>query len=376
MASGDKKKRRKRSSAVMLLSGLFGLLILAGIAVGGAVIYGLHLFYEAGPTETEQPFLVERGTNLTAVTGDMVSQGFTQDGTLQPLVFRVAIELLDAKKRKLLPGQYTIPPHASMSDLINVVTETKPQEFFVNVVPGETSWQVAQALNDPALNLTGDPIQPPLEGTLLAVRHDFFPRDTRQKVLANMQKAMTDKVAAIWADHDPAIDDVIKSPAQLVTMASLVEKETGLDTERPDVASVFVNRLRKHMRLQTDPSVMYGLTLGHDKLDRKLSTADLKAKTPYNTYQIDGLPPGPIANPGEDALNAVAHPSKTSYLYFVAKSADPSDGHYFSSNYADHKKNVARYRTAVTVDESEQAKEALEAEQAKDAGDTTGDTAQ
>jgi UPF0755 protein len=338
------------------------------------VVYGLHLFYEAGPQETDEAFLVQRGSSLTAVTGDLVSQGFTKDGALQPLVFRVAIELLDAKKRKLLPGQYIIPAHASMSDMLRVVTETKPQEFFINVVPGETSWQVAQALNDPALNLTGDPITPPVEGTLLAVRHDFFPRDTRQSLLDNMQKAMADKVAAIWADHDPAIDDVIKSPQQLVTMASLVEKETGLDTERPDVASVFVNRLRKHMRLQTDPSVIYGLTLGRDKLDRKLSTSDLKAKTPYNTYQIDGLPPGPIANPGEDALNAVAHPSKTNYLYFVAKSADPSAGHYFAATYADHKKNVARYRTAVTVDEAEQAKEALEAEQAKDSGDTTGDT--
>ena len=374
MASGDKKKRRKRSSAVVLLSGLFGLLILAGIAAGGAVIYGLHLFYEAGPTETDQAFLVERGSSLTAVTGDLVSQGFTQDGTLQPLVFRLAIELLDAKKRKLLPGQYTIPAHASMSDLLQVVTQTKPQEFFINVVPGETSWQVAQALNDPALNLTGEPISPPVEGSLLAVRHDFFPRDSRQTLLNSMQKAMADKLAAIWADHDPSIDDVIKTPQQLVTMASLVEKETGLETERPDVASVFVNRLRKHMRLQTDPSVMYGLTLGRDKLDRKLSTSDLKAKTPYNTYQIDGLPPGPIANPGEDALNAVAHPSKTDYLYFVAKSADPAAGHYFSSNYAQHKKNVALYRTAVTVDEAEQAKEALEAEQAKDSGDTTGDS--
>lgn len=371
MASGDKKKRRKRSSAVVLLSGLFGLLILAGIAVGGAVVYGLHLFYEAGPTETDQPFLVEKGTNLMAVTGDLVSQGFTQDGALQPLVFRVAIELLDAKKRKLLPGQYIIPAHASMSDMLNVVTESKPQEFFINVVPGETSWQVADALNDPALNLTGPSISPPVEGSLLAVRHDFFPRDSRQAVLAAMQKAMTDKVAEIWADHDPGIDDVIKSPQDLVTMASLVEKETGLDSERPDVASVFLNRLRKHMRLQTDPSVIYGITLGKQKLDRPLTTKDLKAKTPYNTYQIDGLPGGAIANPGVDALQAVAHPSKTSFLYFVAKGSDPKDGHTFASTYAEHKANVLKYRQAVAQDEAEQAKEQLEEEQAKDAGDTT-----
>jgi UPF0755 protein len=186
-----------------------------------------------------------------------------------------------------------------------------------------------------------------------------------------MQKLMADKLAAIWAGHDPAIDDVIKSPEQLVTMASLVEKETGVGSERPQVASVFINRLRKHMRLQTDPSVIYGITLGRDKLDRGLTTADLKAKTPYNTYQIDGLPPGPIANPGEDALNAVAHPAKTSFLYFVAKSADPAAGHYFSSTYAEHKKNVALYRQAVKQSEADDAKDQLEQEQASEAGDTT-----
>ena len=370
MASGDKKKR-KRSSAVVLLSGLFGLVILALVVVGGVVVYGLHLFYEPGPKDTESAFLVEKGSSLTSVTGDLVAQGFTQDGTLQPIVFRAAIELLGAKKRKLLPGQYVIPAHASMADMLEVVTTTKPQEFFINVVPGETSWQVADALNDPALNLTGAPISPPVEGSLLAVRHDFFPRDSRQTVLDAMQKAMTDKVAEIWASHDPVIDDVIKSPQDLVTMASLVEKETGLETERPDVASVFLNRLRKHMRLQTDPSVIYGITLGKQKLDRALTTKDLKTKTPYNTYQIDGLPAGAIANPGVDALQAVAHPSKTSFLYFVAKGPDPKDGHTFASTYAEHRANVLKYRQAVAQDEAEQAKEQLEEEQAKDAGDTT-----
>ncbi len=233
-------------------------------------------------------------------------------------------------------------------------------------------------INDPAQGLTGEDITPPPEGTLLAVRHDFFPGDSRQSVIEGMQKKMADTVADIWAKHDPAIDDVIASPQQLVTMASLVEKETGIATERADVASVFINRLHKHMRLQTDPSVIYGITLGRDKLDRLLTTKDLGSKSPYNTYQIDGLPPGPIANPGLEALQAVAHPSKTDYLYFVAKSGDPSQGHYFSSTYAQHKKNVALYRQAVkneAADEAEQAKDALEAEQAKDAGDTTGDSA-
>jgi UPF0755 protein len=272
MAPREKKKRRRSSSWVTLLSGAFALLIIGVLAVGGAIVYGLHLFYEPGPIDTDSPFIVQKGSTLTAVTNDLVAQGFTEDGTLQPMIFRLATELLGAKKRKLLPGQYMIPAHASMSDMLNIVTETKPQEFFVNVVPGETSWQVAQALNDPALNLTGPQISPPSEGGLLAVRYDFFPGDTRQSLIDSMQKAMSDKVAEIWKDHDPSIDDVIKSPQDMVVMASLVEKETGLETERPDVASVFLNRLRKHMRLQTDPSVIYGITLGQEKLDRPLSS--------------------------------------------------------------------------------------------------------
>jgi UPF0755 protein len=268
---------------------------------------------------------------------------------------------------KILPGQYMIPAGASMSDILNIITNGKPQEFFVNVIPGETSWQVAERLNDPALGLTGAPIELPEEGSLLAIRHDFFPGDTRESVIAAMQEKMDSKLAEIWANRDPAIDEVISSPEQMVTLASLVEKETGVETERPQVASVFINRLKKNMRLQTDPTVIYGITMGKGPLDRKLTRKDLNTKTDYNTYQIDGLPPGPIANPGEAALMAVAHPAQTNYLYFVAKGPDPKDGHLFSATYAEHRKNVALYRKA----EDEAAREELEAQQASEAGDTT-----
>jgi len=366
MASGDKKKRRRRSSAVVILNGLLTILVLAILAVGAATYYGVSQFYKAGPKDEATAFLVEKGSGVSTIATRLEEQGLIDNA----LLFRGAFQLM-RRSANILPGQYMVPAHASMSDIQTLITETKPQEFFINVIPGETSWQVAEHVNDPAQSLTGAEIQPPLEGTLLAVRHDFFPGDTRKSVIEGMQKKMADKVAEIWASHDPSIDDVIKSPAQLVTMASLVEKETGLDTERPDVASVFLNRLRKHMRLQTDPSVIYGITLGHQKLDRPLSSKDLNTKTPYNTYQIDGLPAGPIANPGVEALEAVAHPSKTSFLYFVAKGPDPKDGHTFASTYAEHRKNVLKYRQAVAQDAAEQAKEDLEAQQAKDAGDTT-----
>ena len=370
--AGDRKRRRKRSSAVVLLNGLLSLLVLGIIVAGGVIFYGVSQFNKAGPNAAETAFLVEKGSGVGTIATRLEEQGLIDNALLSRGAFQ-----LTRRDATILPGQYVVPAHASMSDIVTLITETKPQQFFVNVIPGETSWQVAEHINDPAQSLTGPSVNPPLEGTLLAVRHDFFPGDTRQSVIDAMQKKMAETIADIWAKHDPAIDDVIRSPGDLVIMASLVEKETGVETERPQVASVFINRLRKHMKLQTDPSVIYGLTLGRDKLDRKLKTADLKAKTPYNTYLIDGLPPGPIANPGVEALNAVAHPAATNYLYFVAKSSDPSAGHYFGSTYAEHRKNVALYRSAVTTDEAEQAaKDALEAEQAKDAGDTTGDSTQ
>jgi len=149
-----------------------------------------------------------------------------------------------------------------------------------------------------------------------------------------------------------------------VTLASIVERETGVASERPQVAAVFVNRLKKGMRLQSDPTIIYGVTKGVGRLDRPIRKSEIEAKTEYNTYQIDGLPAGPIANPGIQALEAVAHPAPTKDLYFVAKTTDPKDGHLFAATYEQHRKNVAAYRKATAAAETEAAREALEAEEA------------
>jgi UPF0755 protein len=354
-------KRKRKSGAIAFLNGLMTLLILGLIVVGGAAFWGITQYYADGPKTEETAFLVPKGATLQGLASQLEEQGLVSNS----LVYRGALYLL--KPTGLQPGQYLIPAKASMKELLHVITETKPQEFFVNVIPGETSWQVAQRLNDPAQSLSGDPISVPKEGSLLAERHDFFPGDAREALIEEMKAKMKDEVARIWAARDPAIDEVIKSPEQMVTLASLVEKETGVETERPQVASVFINRLKKSMRLQTDPSVIYGITHGQGPLGRGLTKAELNAKTAYNTYQIDGLPPGPIANPGTAALEAVAHPAQTNYLYFVAKGTDPSDGHLFAATYAEHRKNVAQYRKA----EDEEARQELEQQQATEAGDTT-----
>jgi UPF0755 protein len=355
-------KRKRRSSALAFLNALLTLIVLGIIVVGGAAFWGISQFYEAGPKTEETAFLIEKGSGFNSIGTRLEEGGLISNSVL----FRAGV-WATARESKVLPGQYVIPAGASMADIIKVLTETKPQEFFVNVIPGETSWQVAQRLNDPAQSLSGDPLPVPAEGTLLAARHDFFPGDSRASIVEAMTSQMKDEVARIWASRNPAIDEVIKSPEEMVILASLVEKETGVETERPQVASVFINRLKKSMRLQTDPTVIYGITNGQGPLGRGLTKSELNAKTPYNTYQIDGLPPGPIANPGTAALEAVAKPADTNYLYFVAKGTDPSDGHLFAATYAEHRKNVALYRKA----EDEAAREELEAEQAVEGGDTT-----
>jgi UPF0755 protein len=284
------------------------------------------------------------------------------------LIFRAGSYAMK-KQTALKAGVYVLKANSSMADILKELTEGEPLAFFVNVIPGETSYTVAQKLTE-ASNLTGDPVPVPPEGSLLAIRYDFMPGDPRQTLLDQMQAQMKARLDEIWANRDKSIDDVIKSPEQLVTLASIVEKETGLETERDHVASVFINRLRKKMPLQTDPTVLYGVTEGKVVLNRSPTSAELKQKNAYNTYLNPGLPPGPIANPGEKALLAAAHPAVTKDLYFVAKSANPADGHLFAATYADHRKNVRLYRKAAAEAESENAREALEAEAAKDAGET------
>ncbi len=367
----EKRARRRRGGFVDIVNALLTLVVFGLLAAVGLFLYAANLFYAPGTATADSNFTVERGSSIMTTARRLEEQGLIPTGQLLPSewVFWGGARALK-KESDLKAGVYLLKANASMSDILHELTEGEAVDFFVNVIPGSTSFQVAERLNDPGQNLSGEPVAVPAEGSLLAIRYDFFPGDSRQSVLEAMQSQMTARLAEIWAGRDPAIDDVIKSPAELVTLASIVEKETGLATERPQVAAVFINRLRKNMRLQTDPTVLYGVTEGKAVLNRSPTSAELKAENAYNTYQIDGLPPGPIANAGEEALMAVAHPATTNDLYFVAKSANPADGHLFASTYADHRKNVALYRQAAAEAGAEAAREELEAEQAEEAGET------
>jgi UPF0755 protein len=365
MAKDERKaKRRRRTGGFLdILNGLLMLLVLGLIVAVGAFFWGASQFYAAGPANEDTTFFVEKGNGLGTIAQRLSEQGLVQNG----LLFRAGAWTTDRGNNVILPGEYKIPAKASMADILEIITSGKPVEYFVMINPGQSSYEVAAALNDPTQNLVGDPVAVPPEGTVLPIRHDYFPRDDRAELLKAMQGEMTETVARLWASCRPDVcgpEGVLKNEKEFVILASIVEKETGIASERPIVASLFINRMREGMRLQTDPTILYGLYQGVPQ-EKLTITASQKAKeTPYNTYVIDGLPPTPIANPGVAALEAVANPANTDYLYMMAVTpGDYSDGHYFATTLAEHQANEQKYRRQ----ERELATEAP----AEDAGTTT-----
>jgi UPF0755 protein len=226
----------------------------------------------------------------------------------------------------------------SMQDVLSTITSGRVITYKLSVPEGWTSQMVVDRLGEQKELDGATPATPP-EGSIMPDTYVFRRGLTRDKLLADMQDAQTKLVDEVWA-LKPA-DSIIKTKEDMVTLASIVEKETGVPEERPVVASVMINRLKQHIRLQSDPTVIYGITLGKTRLDRPISRADLDADNPYNTYKIDGLPPGPIANPGRAALEAVINPANTSYLYFVA---DGTGGHAFAATLEEHNANVKKWR--------------------------------
>ena len=359
-----KGRRRRRSSNgfVDILNGLLTLLIIGLVVVGGGLFYVASQYYGDGPSDTDKVFRVESGSSLSTTANRLEEQGLISNA----LIFRQFGGRVE-NNTIIKAGDFNIPAHASMADILRELTEGNPIRYAVTIPEGWTSWDAIQRLNADG-NLVGEISNLPAEGSILPGSYDYVPGDTRQSVLDKMQAAMTTALAEIWETRQP--DLPIETPEELLVLASIVEKETGVATERPQVAAVFVNRLRTGMRLQSDPTIIYGITKGQSTLDRGLRRSEIEAKTPYNTYQIDGLPPTPIANPGIDALKAVAHPDSHEYLYFVAKGASPREGHVFAETYAEHQQNVAQYRriaaeaAAQAEADAEAARQALEAEEA------------
>lgn len=339
-----KRRRRRRSGIVDIANGLLSLLVLGLIAAGAMFFYGASLFYAEGPSTEDTAFLVEPGSSLNLVTERLQNNGLiASEALVDPRYIMRFGAFAQRNELNIKAGEFLIPAGASMAEILKLLTEGKPIEHFVTVPEGETSWQVAQRLNDPAKRLTGEAVAPPPEGSVLPGRYDFFPGDDRREVLEAMQERMRAAVEEVWAGRD---DDLpLESPEELVILASIVEKETGIASERPEVAGLFINRLRAGMRLQTDPTIIYGITKGERRLPGGITAAQKAEATPYNTYVIDGLPPTPIANPGIESLRAVANPEPTENLYMMAVTpGDPSDGHHFARTLDEHRANEARYR--------------------------------
>jgi UPF0755 protein len=364
------------------------LFIVILIALAALVAWGRNEFFAAGPLAEPICLQVERGASLSAVSRNLEERGAISDAR----IFRIGAEYAD-RADALKFGSYMVPAAASMSEVLEAITSsgrstcgrdlnyrigvTKsdvvlseldlasnsltevarfdagadplPPEYLevsddpalalrITVAEGVTSWQIVDALKK-ADFLQGSLETVPPEGSLYPGSYEVERGTERGAIIAEMTEKQAAVLAEAWATRAEGLP--YDTPEEALIMASIIEKETAVAEERGQVASVFVNRLQQGMRLQTDPTVIYGITKGEGVLGRGLRQSELRRETPYNTYVIDGLPPTPIANPGVEAIRAAVNPDKTDYLFFVA---DGTGGHAFARTLDEHNENVARWR--------------------------------
>ncbi|WP_160005701.1 endolytic transglycosylase MltG [Rhizobium sp. 18055] len=331
-----KRSRKARSQVVIFLNFLMTLVVL-GCAVAVVVFYyAISTYQSPGPLEANTNFIVRNGAGITEIAFNLERNNIISDGR----VFRYLTATHLNEGESLKAGEYEIKAHASMSEIMELLKSGKSILYSVSFPEGLSVRQMFNRMNEDQV-LEGDlPAVLPAEGSLRPDTYKFSRGTKRAEIIEQMAAAQQKLVDQVWEKRDPSLP--FKSKEELVVLASIVEKETGVPDERAHVASVFLNRINKGMRLQSDPTIIYGLFGGDGKpADRPIYQSDLKKETPFNTYVIKGLPPTPIANPGRDALEAVANPWKTQDLYFVA---DGSGGHVFAATLEDHNANVKRWR--------------------------------
>ena len=371
-----------------IASNALTLFIVILVAMAALVAWGRNEFFAPGPLAAPICLEVERGASLSAVSRTLEQRGAISDAR----IFRIGAEYAD-RAGDLKFGSYTVPAGASMAQVLEAITTSGrstcgrdlnfrigvtradvvlseldlatntyaevvrfdagatplPPEYLdvsddpalvlrITVAEGVTSWQIVDALKK-ADFLQGALETVPPEGSLAPGGYEVERGTQRSALIASMTAKQASILAAAWEAR--AADLPYDTPEEALIMASIIEKETGVPDERGRVASVFVNRLRQGMRLQTDPTVIYGLTKGEGALGRGLRQSELRRETPYNTYVINGLPPTPIANPGAEAIKAAVNPDETDYLFFVA---DGTGGHAFATTLEEHNRNVAAWR--------------------------------
>lgn len=334
-----KRSRKAKSQLVIFLNFLMTLAVLLCITAIGGFYYMNTSFEEAGPLETNSNFIVRSGAGLNTVAENLERAGIVSNSR----VFRYMADSYMKEGETLKAGEYEVKAGASMKQIVDLLTSGKSILYSISFPEGLTVTQMFARLSANEVLDGPLPTELPAEGSLRPDTYRFTRGTSRAEIVSQMAAAQDKLVREIWSRRDA--DLPIKTIEEFVTLAAIVEKETGKDDERAHVASVFLNRLNKKMRLQSDPTILYGLFGGAGRpADRPIYQSDIKKETPYNTYVINGLPPGPIANPGRAALEAVANPWKTEDLYFVA---DGTGGHVFAKSLDEHNANVRRWRKFV-----------------------------
>ena len=328
-----KWSKSARHPLVIAGNAVFTVLILVAVIIAGGFALGKHRFEEPGPLAEDKVVNIPPRSGIRDIADLLV-----KEGVIEHYLTFIAGSLLAKTHDELRFGEYQFAKQASLHDVLNTLVSNKVVQHQVTIAEGLTSEQIVQRLLEADM-LAGNIREIPREGSLLPESYRF-PRGTpRDQVIQRMQQAQKRIIQEVWDHRAP--DLPLRTPDQLVTLASIVEKETGRADERTRVAAVFVNRLKQRMKLQSDPTIIYGLVGGKGTLGRPILRSEIEQPTPYNTYVIEGLPPGPIANPGRAALEAVANPARTKELYFVA---DGTGGHSFSESLDQHQRNVARLR--------------------------------
>jgi len=332
------RSRSARNPIVVIMNGLVTLLLLGVLTTGALLYWGKGEFEKPGPLTEEKIVAIPADSGLARIADILETEGVIESpyDMLGHYIFIGGVRAYQQQGR-LKAGEYAFPAGISMRGAMNMLVSGKAILHQITFPEGLTSEQIVNRLKQNEF-LTGE-VAVPAEGTLLPETYSFTRGAPRSQILEQMQAAHAKVLDGIWEGRDR--DLPFSDPQKLVTLASIVEKETGKAEERPRVASVFLNRLERNMRLQSDPTIIYGLVGGAGTLGRPITRSDIDKATPYNTYHVNGLPPGPIANPGRAALKAVANPSNTKDLYFVA---DGTGGHIFAANLTEHNRNVAKWR--------------------------------
>src|SRR2546425_9618517 len=347
-----KRSERARNPFVVIGNAIITILIILMIGAGTVYYYGRQMLETPGPLREDKIVNIPSRAGKRDIADALLREGVIN---VNPWVFIGGVFALKASS-DLKPGEYSFQKSASLRDVIATIVEGKVVQHAVTIPEGLTSEQIVARLIDNDI-FAGSVREMPREGTLLPETYKFPRGTTREQVIHRLQQSQKRVLAEIWERRNP--DILVKSPEQLITLASIIEKETGRADERSRVAAVFTNRLRQRIKLQSDPTIIYGLVGGKGTLGRPIKRSEITQPSPYNTYVIEGLPPGPISNPGRASLEAAANPARTRDLYFVA---DGTGGHAFTETYDAHQKNVVKLRTMekqLQIDAVEPADDAL-----------------